>query len=267
MAVNKMVIDGVFEEIWEMWPNKDGEASAKKAINVYFNSGGTKKDILDACKAYCIESLTSDAEFTYKLSNFINQDHWKDILENTNVKRLIDKQSLAKSVIEEWNNACHSHWCKVSDVDYRLAIVMRALDNKAFKENWKESLKLASGIFKHKLDDGDPRSKIILSLSWFANVSPNKHTVLKIKDGEYGKPRKDISKKISKLIVKSPTVEEREEVVKNFNEIFGTRIKPIQIERKIKPDDSTKEITRKALQSIGIKNEGDGSEDDPYELI
>jgi len=143
---------------------------------------------------------------------------------------------------------------------------MKALDNKAFKDNWQESLRLARGIFRYKFQDGDPKQKIILSLAWFTNVSPTKHTVLKIKDGEYGKYRKEIIKKAEKQ-VKVLTEEDRMEMVKTFNEVFGRRDPVKVITPKQKPDDSTSKIVKSIAKSIGIESNGEGAEDDGFDLV
>ena len=148
MAYSRLVSEKTFEKIWEFWINKEGERAAEKAIDVCLKSGEDAKKIIEACEAYRLENLGKDPEFTYKLSNFILQDHWKDVSDSISVEALKKLHDDSVTLIKEWNNTCRSHWCKVVDIESKVPVVMKALKDKAFKENWSKALKKASGIFK-----------------------------------------------------------------------------------------------------------------------
>lgn len=220
MAYGQLDIELIFDEIWEFWLNKEGEHAAKKAVSVFLKSGNPHKELIESCKIYTYENETSDNDFTYKLANFINGDHWKDYKDG--LKKLEEERLLAIEIINQWNSSCRSHWIQCKDVEVRIPIVKKALKDKFFKNNWKKSLDKASLIFKYPIKVGDPREKIILSLKWFTDVSNNKHTVLRIYEGELGSGvREAVQTKVK--TVKKITDEERTEQVRLFQEVFGKR--------------------------------------------
>lgn len=189
-------VDLVFDKIWECWNNKTKENAARKALEVTINSGENHEDIIRACKIYSLE--VEGDELTYQLNNFLLQDHWKDYLEVGDLAKLEKRRQEAIEVIEEWNKVCRSHWCKVEDVETRVPLATKALANESFRKNWKKSLDKASKIFQYRFREGDVREKIILSFRWFCNVSPDRHTVLRILEGEYGNPPQEPSEKTVK---------------------------------------------------------------------
>jgi hypothetical protein len=189
MAYSKLVIEQTFDTIWETWINKDGERASQKALDVALKSGINKDDLIKACEVYRLENLRADPDFTYKLSNFINQDHWEDYLVNPD--KLKREYSDALEVVNAWNEACHPHWCKSLDVELKVPVAIKAMRDGSFKTNWRKALAQASKIFRYPAREGDPKQKIILSFKWFTNVLPDKHTVLKILEGEYGYPQKE----------------------------------------------------------------------------
>lgn len=218
MAYSKFQIEVMFNALWEDWINKDGESSARKAFTVFLNSGLSKEELTKACKAYTLENVGNDPSFTLRLSNFINQDHWKDILENSSIETLERKHNEALQLIECWNKACKNHWCKVMELDEKVSLAKKALSNKSFKSEWKKALGMTEKLFRYPLKDGDPRQKIILSFRWFTNVS-DKHTVMRIVEGEYGYCSKEVSTKKEKP-VKEVTKEERARVMSDFYSVF-----------------------------------------------
>lgn len=212
---NQFDIDVAFDVIWEFWPNKEKEHAGKKALSVLLKSGDTSfEQIRDACRAYALSS--EGDEFTYQLNNFINQDLWKDVLEHTDLAKLEAKRKESISVIDAWNAACKPHWCKSMDYTDKISLTNKALNDKMFNANWKKALDKASKIFAKPFRE-DSKQKLILSLRWFCNVSPAKHTVMRIIEGEYGYPERDSKKKVIEF--RQRTKEEIEEFKKNWAEI------------------------------------------------
>lgn len=261
-----LAIEQFFDSIWERWPNKEGEHAARKAINVYFKSGGSRDDLQKACDAYLIDNATLSAEFHYRLANFINQDHWKDLLESDSLDGLIKKKEEASELVAAWNAACKKHWNKVVDIEARMPIAINAINNSAFRKNWKKALDLACKIFNYKRRDDDPRSKIILSFSWFCNVDPTKHTVIKLLEGGFGEPQHHSAAYIAK---KKKQVDEKErlEAIEEFKKLFPN-IKPKPKEEIVKKE-PTKEISEKAkeiVKQILSAPRKDSNDDDSFAL-
>lgn len=197
---SNLTIHNVFEDIWSTWPNQDGEHAALKAVT-FFLKENKKEDLIAACEAYTLSVVAEDPKFTYKLANFINFDHWRDVLEANNLDKLRKKRDEALHLIEEWNKACRPHWLKTQALDIRIPLAQKALENKYFRENWVEALSRAVKIFAFRFREGDPREKLKLTFKWFANVDHDKHTTLKIMEGEYGGPYRD---RIIETIPKDP---------------------------------------------------------------
>lgn len=260
-----LLADKTFNAIWEFWLNKEGERAAEKAITIAIDKqGDDPKKIIKACEAYRLENIGKDVEYTYKLSNFILQDHWKDVLESTSVEKLQKLYDESIAIINCWNQFCRSHWCRVVDAETKAPIVMRALRDKCFADNWHRALIKASSIFKYPFRDGDPRQKIILSLRWFTNVSCDKHTVLKIIEGEYGQEEKEQTRVEQKTIpvdyeARKKAAEEFADLVKSAG--FDKPKQPKQSKQN-GPSKQAKEIADKILKSIGaekfVDSEGDG---------
>lgn len=213
-----LTIELTFEKIWESWLNKQGESSARKSVGNFLRSGNNKDELLKACEAYVLESVGSDPKFTYKLSNFVNLDHWRDVLENVSLDKLRKKKEESLILINSWNDACHSHWIKNIDAETRIGMVQKSLNNKYFKEHWKEALEKANKVFLYKFREGDPREKLKLTLRWFCNTDNDKHTVLKLMEDEYGKPIKEISSKVFES--KPIDYEARQGLAKELREMF-----------------------------------------------
>ncbi len=208
----------VFEEIWENWPNKEGEGSAQKAVTIFLKSDNNKDDLLKACEIYRLENLNTDPQFTYKLANFVNMDHWRDSLEGSSLDKLQKQRLDALELITEWNKACKPHWIQVSDIEIPVGMVQKSLAQKYFRDNWRVALDKASKIFQYKPREGDPREKLNLTLRWFTTTKNDRHTVLRIMDGEYGQPIKEV---IHKEIPSQPIdYEARQQLAKEMIEMF-----------------------------------------------
>lgn len=229
MEYSKLVIEQTFDTIWETWINKDGERASQKAVDVALKSGVNKYDLIKACEVYILENLRSDPGFTYKLSNFINQDHWEDYL--TSPDKLKREYSDALDVVHAWNDACRSHWCKSLDAEAKVPVAIKAMRDRSFKTNWRKALAQAHKIFRYQAREGDPKQKIILSFKWFTNVLPDKHTVLKILEGEYGYPQKEEKVRLVKTV--EVDHEARAEAAAEFAYMFPElRNKPKKMVRK-----------------------------------
>jgi hypothetical protein len=215
-------VDIAFDNIWSFWLNKESEHAAKKALSVSLNSGAKYQDIYKACRIYALDHAGD--EFTYKLSNFLMRDDWKDTLEGADLNKLEAQRRLAIEIIEAWNKVCKPHWSKVLDIEDRIPLAKKALTNKYFADNWRESLDLISRIFKSEFNDNDNRSKININFRWFTNTQPDKHTVLKAKEGDYGKPFRDITR--TEKTIRILTSEERKKAMELFNEVFRGETKP-----------------------------------------
>lgn len=173
-----------------------------------------------ACSIYVLEH--EGDEFTHKLNNFIMQDVWKDTLEGARdakeyQAKLQEKHNEAVRLIETWNAERNSWWSEVLDIQERIPLAKTALQNEYFKNHWKKSLDKAKKIFQYRPREGERNSKLIISFSWFANVSPNKHTVLKIDEGEYGGPQG--THKTTRQLYKPLSKEEHKELSELWKEI------------------------------------------------
>jgi len=267
-----LTINTVFETVWDIWKNKEGEAAALKSVT-FFLKEHTKEELLKACEMYVLDNALTDPGYTYKLSNFINLDHWIDTLESNNLEKLRARNNAAIEVINEWNKACCPHWIKVLDIESRIPLAMLAIDNKFFASHWKDALEKAKKIFAFRFREGDVREKININFRWFCNVSSDKHTVLRIIEGDYGGPA-------AKRIVKSYTTKEidhaaRQALAEEMKTMFPN-IKfepPLKQERPVEKLTLTKEaneIVNQIMQQAkrNIPNEvskGDSVEGEPID--
>src|SRR6478609_1165908 len=124
--VSPLTIEIAFEEVWDIWINKESESAGKKAVGHFLRQGNTKKTLIEVCRAYVLDNSASDPSFTYKLVNFLNGDHWKDILESGSLDKLEKKRFDSLTLINRWNESCKKHWLRVIDPDSRVALVEKA---------------------------------------------------------------------------------------------------------------------------------------------
>lgn len=233
MTYSSLAVDSAFSDIWEVWLNKDGEKASEKALHVAVKQGADLQLITAACKIYALENVGQ--EFTHKLSNFILNDVWRDVVEGhediaSYQRHLESRRKEAIEVIETWNTKRKDHWCPALDIEARIPVSTKALKDKFFKNNWKKALDKAVEIFKYKPRENDRFKNLILSLTWFCDTSPNKHAVLKILEGQYGFPQRDIAKRYPKRIEISDEEAKRiaEENKKLFQDVFGSKTPPTQ---------------------------------------
>lgn len=227
MALNEFEVDLLFPSIWEVYPNKDKEFAARKALRLLFKTDRDvdPKKLLQTVKIYALES--EGDEFTYRLDNFLRNDHWKDIYEQFDnldgyLSSLEQTRKDAVNVITQWNKSRKSHWCECIDTESKIGMVKDALANNFFKENWQRALWLLTKIFAHTFHENDSRSKIIISIRWFCKVSSDSHTVSRIIEGEFGKAYEEKSYKTFQF--KEFTQEQIEENKRMFNEVFKRKV-------------------------------------------
>jgi hypothetical protein len=252
MTYSRIIIDSTFDEIFEAWPNQSGEAQSKKAFTVALNNGADINDLKKGCEIYVLDNIGTDPEFIKNLGNFIREDVWKDCLELGN--KMLERKASALKVINAWNDACKSHWIKSSSVDASLPMVMKAMADKPFRDNWVSALQKASLIFKYELNSSDMRSKTTLSIRWFCSIAPCKHTVMKIIDGEYGKAVKDRFTLTKVEKIKPIDEKARAVAAAEFKAMFPDYGFKRKRERKPTPTiatNETKKITDAILKSIG----------------
>lgn len=223
MSYNSLEIELLFDKVWELYPNKAKESSARKAFKVLLKTGGAYKEFENAVKIYALESRSD--EYHYHFSNFINEDHWKDCLDahkspEEYIARLERVEKLAYEVIDKWNAACKKHWCPVLSPQKKVALVLQALRDDDFKQHWEVALQKAEGVFRFKFRDGDWRQNIILSLRWFCNTHADKHTVLRLLENEFGYEQREEKVKERKSQTEL-TEQERSESIDLWNEVMG----------------------------------------------
>lgn len=239
-------IEQLFAPIWREWLNKNGPSAALKAFGFALKSGVSIRQIQLACNIYSMEHVAEDPSFTYTLANFLNHDHWKDTVEATRnpeayYKRLEEKKQEALSVVKAWSETRKSHWTEIVSEELTYPIALIALQNTEFRLNWKKALDKAAKIFQYKKREGEPHAKLTLSFRWFCNVSPTKHTVLKILEGEYGHPVEDVFEKKPppKELSEEEVEKNRRESIELMKEIgFGKYDK--RFNKDSKPDSSEK---------------------------
>jgi hypothetical protein len=262
MKHSRLLIDSTFDDIFESWPNQTGEAQSKKAFIVALNNGADLNEIKKASEVYLLDNIGTDPEFIKNFGNFIREDVWKDYLSLGD--KMLKKKSASIDVINAWNGACKSHWVKSSDVEAALPIAMKAMGDKSFRSNWLNALGKAQLIFKYELSSSDMKSKIILSLRWFCNTSPGKHTVMKIEDGEYGKAVRErtFSSKVEKI--EPINTEARGEAANAFKQMINESLPDIKFRKRreakttSKPNEEIKQIANKILDQFGAGIQADG---------
>lgn len=254
----RLVIESVFDTIWETWLNRDGERAAMKAVEVCLNSDHKKEDLLKACEIYRLEHINDDPDFTYKLSNFIMQDHWLDVLQEGSLDKLIREKETAERLMHAWNKACRPHWCKCQP-KARLPLAIKALKNKDFRDKWEQALKIAAKIFRYPFRENDHRRKITLSFAWFTSTIYDKHTVLRLVEGEYGEASQEVVVPKEKPVVPVDKTarSEASEMMKQFMEAQFPGAKQ-RIQHKNRPRKTlsdygnTKQDAEKIIKSMGL---------------
>lgn len=240
-----------FDRVWEKWPNKIGEASAKKAIQVFNNCNGDLKQLEKAADLYLLDNIGTDPDFLYRFGNFIREDYWKDALENVSEVKLIKMKSEAEMLMTSWNESCLPHWLPLLDFETRLPTAIKSLNDSFFRKNWKDALSKAIKVFKYKFRDDDPFSKIKLSFRWFSEIGHDKHTVLRILEGHYGEPVKELLEKKVVFFKKDPAAlaEAAKEIGRFRILTFGTSIQERrEINKKVSEPEPV--ITESALQLV-----------------
>lgn len=225
MAYTTLEIEVIFDRLWEMYPNKAKESSARKALTVALKTGEDHRDIEQAVRLYALETKGDD--YHYHFSNFINEHHWKDMLDahknvDAYIQKLEEQEKTARRVIDKWNEVRRSHWCVVASPEKRVPIVLQALKDPDFQASWEIALEKASNVFRYKFREGDWRNGIVLSIRWFCNTSSDKHTVLRILEGEYGIEQKEEQVSKRGLERRELTKQEKEELIKDWNEVFNS---------------------------------------------
>lgn len=216
MAYSSLQLFSMWQDLWELWPNKTDETSSKKAFEVCMASF-LWEDLKKGCETYLAEKTGTEPKFIHKLGNFIRGDTWRDYLQND---KALEVGKEAKKVVEVWNEACRPHWAKCHVGPTRIELATLALQNKDFRDNWKKALAICSNIFQYERSSNDPFSNLVLSLPWFSNVSIDKHTVLKILEGTFGEASYKIPPKPAKE-ARKVTLEERARLVEECKEIFA----------------------------------------------
>jgi len=179
-----------FNKIWEIWPKQEKESSAQKGFNLVCDGNNINSErLITAAKIYVSE--LKDVKYCHELGNWFRNDHYLDIYshfdEINDYEAKLDRlDNLAKKLVTAWNDSCKSHWLPVKAFDERAQTAKDALQNKFFKENWEESLKVLSKVFKEKFPIGDWRRSTTPSFPWFCKTSYEFHTVARILEGEFG---------------------------------------------------------------------------------
>jgi hypothetical protein len=217
-----------FEQAWEIYEkiNPDKKPSSQKAFEVACRSGADPNKILDAVRIYFYESIGTDPQYRYQFGNFIREKYWEDYIDKFGsspdyLARLKEQAEAAEALLKTWNEKCRDHWCPVLDIPTKMGLAKRAMQDEAFKKFWKEALDLAREIFYKPLHSSDIRSKINISFQWFSTLG-EKHTVMRIVEGFYGKPDAGLD---SKPRPKEISDEEEAEAIKErmqlWEEVFG----------------------------------------------
>lgn len=247
---SKFYVETTYDDLFEGWPKQEAEESGRKAFRVAINAGEDIEQIKKACEIYLLDNIGTDPTYIHRLGNFIREDHWKDYLHND---KLLKRKEEALVVIRTWNETCKRHWVKLSQEEYALVFAIKALADKAFRDNWSKALIKAEAIFRYPLREGDLKRNIILSFRWFCNISPEKHTVLKIIDGEYGQPIKEGSTKVKPS--QQIDYEARNQLAEEMKEMFpAVEFKKPVVEPEEKQSIEISETAQKLADQLQSKN-------------
>lgn len=158
--------------------------------------------ILLSAKCYLAEV---DVEYCHRLGNWIRDGHylgWYSLSVDELGKQFARLSAInlqCHDLVSKWSK-CHEACSKFYPclaVTERAILARKAMRSSFFTENWEEGLKKLYMLMSGDFSEDDPRSYIKCTLQWFCNISPDKYTLAKILEGEYGSPpkRKKIKKK------------------------------------------------------------------------
>lgn len=231
--MNQFAVLKLFDKLWDIWPNKDKEHSARKALKILCKEEDIDPDRMLASARIYVLSLNTP--HCHELGNWLRNDIWKDIyVEFRDVfayeKKLKERRAEAIEVIEHWKENRRSWWCSIASIEDHIPQVEFAMRNKTFKENWQKAFEILYSVFEKKFPEGDWRRKITPSLSWFTQIDYDKSTVLKLIEGEYGRAEKE-KKKFDPASLfpdrgKTLEKEEAKEGISDILSILGKKEKP-----------------------------------------
>lgn len=221
-------IYAAFDEIWEFWKNKEpGERSARQAFLVAarkYEKDYSLEVLKKAARLYYLKNQRQ--EFTQQLNNFFMKEEFVDALDadpdsDKRLKELEDRQKEAKLIATRWNLRRRLWWAEITEIDSKLPMISKALEDPFFRDNWKKALDKVVGIFKHKPREREKHAQLVISISWFCDL--HKQTVVKILDGEYGQPQKDYRPQYSRSenLSEDELKKRQETSTALLNEVFG----------------------------------------------
>lgn len=83
---NTSIFDEDFEELWKMYPKKDGKINAKKAFIKAMKAGVSKQTIADGIRRY-IAYIQATGQYVKNGSTWFNQECWNDEYKTEGVTR------------------------------------------------------------------------------------------------------------------------------------------------------------------------------------
>lgn len=185
----------LFQQIWDIWPNKRDKLSSQKAFEWGHSQGWFTVTELSSCvRLYC-ESEPEVVKSKQVLGNWIRENKYKPFLEsirNVGIDNALIQQSkdneLARKICQVWNEKKRVWWLEIVDINDRAKHVESALKDEFFRENWEKGIEYLRDLFKRRRMESEYLRNLVPSITWFCN---REHNVLaKILEGEYGRPKR-----------------------------------------------------------------------------
>ena len=178
-----------FDKLWEAYPKKVNKHSAQKAF-MAFLAMENSIDLERLLLAVRVYSMTNDPDYYHDLGNWLRGDHWKDIYSTGNIGKIVERhqknQEEADRFIKHWNANKQKWWQEIVIHASRRKIVIKAMEDPFFFDNWEKAFDIAKNVFKRRAPERDWKSNITPNIEWFCRSG----TIAKLIEGGFGSYKK-----------------------------------------------------------------------------
>jgi hypothetical protein len=177
-----------FLTLYNAYPKKVNKWSANKAFSLLLQTERIEIDRLIKCAK--IYALITEPRYYHDLGNWLRDDHWKNLYYEDDLDSILRNHQtnieLAEQIIDHWNANRIKWWLQVLDRKTKRAMLIDALQDEFFKENWKEAFDALLIVFKRRAHESNYYSKLTPNLEWFCKDG----VTGRILEGHYGKWKK-----------------------------------------------------------------------------